>query len=105
MYIKKICIQNYGPLLNFNLNMPFYTENGNSFPKPLIIVGKNGTGKTIILSHIVNTALVAKQSIYDDCETEKGKVYKIRAPSYINTHSNSFFSYARLDFEKDNYVF
>ena len=67
--------------------MPFYTENGNSFPKPLIIVGKNGTGKTIILSHIVNAALVAKQSIYDDCETEKGKVYKIRAPYYINTHS------------------
>lgn len=104
MYLKKINIQNYGPLKHFILDMPFNKdENGNkTTPKPLIIVGQNGTGKTIILSHIVNSLLLAKQKVYPDCEVKRDFVYKVRSPLYIQ---NAFFSYARLDFSDNNYVF
>ena len=97
MYLEKINIQNYGPLKHFVLDMPFNKDsNGNNTtPKPLVIVGKNGTGKTIVLSHIVNGLIAMKQSVYDDNEVEKNFVYKIRSPFYIN---NSNFYYARLDY-------
>ena len=103
VYIKKIHIENYGSLKNFDLDMPFNVDatRVSTTPKPLIIVGKNGTGKTIILSHIVNNFIMAKQSVYDDCEIEKGFVYKVRSPLYIN---DSYFSYARIDFDTNDYT-
>ena len=99
MYLEKINIQNYGPLKHFVLDMPFNKDaNGNkTTPKPLVIVGKNGTGKTVILSHIVNGLIALKQRVYDDNEVEKHFVYKIRSPFYIN---NSNFYYARLDYSE-----
>ena len=99
MYLEKINIQNYGPLKHFVLDMPFNKdENGNkTTPRPLVIVGKNGTGKTVILSHIVNGLIALKQRVYDDNEVEKNFVYKIRSPFYIN---NSDFYYARLDYSE-----
>lgn len=102
MYLEKITIQNYGPIKNFVLDMPFNSdgEKGNKTPKPLVIVGKNGTGKTVILSHIVNSMLLAKQVAYDDSEIKKNYVYKVRSPFYIN---RAFYSYARLDFSDNNY--
>lgn len=103
MYLKKITIQNYGPLKNFVLEMPFNkdSEGKETTPKPLIIVGINGSGKTIILSHIVNNFLITKQTVYDDIEVQKDYVYKIRSPYYIN---DSYFYYARLDFSEHNYT-
>ena len=97
MYLEKINIQNYGPLKHFVLDMPFNKdENGNkTTPKPLVIVGKNGTGKTVILSHIVNGLIALKQNAYDDNEVERNFVYKVRSPFYIN---NARFYYARLDY-------
>lgn len=102
MYLKRIIIQNYGPLKNFILELPFNkdSEGKETTPKPLVIVGKNGSGKTIILSHIVNSLIMAKQYVYDDAEVQKDYVYKIRSPYYIN---NSYFYYARLDFSENNY--
>ncbi len=102
MYLEKINIQNYGPLKHFVLDMPFNKdENGNkTTPKPLVIVGKNGTGKTVILSHIVNGLIALKQNAYDDNEVERNFVYKIRSPFYIN---NARFYYARLDYTNNVY--
>jgi hypothetical protein len=96
MYLKKITLRNVGPIENLELDIPFY-NNGN--PKPFIIVGGNGAGKTIILSHIVNSLISAKQVAYQNTEVEKGKVYKLRSPSYIT--SGNHYSYAEIVFEKD----
>ena len=49
MYLQKVYLENIGPIEKLELEMPFH-ENGN--PKPVVIVGGNGTGKTIILSYI-----------------------------------------------------
>ncbi len=82
MYFERIEIENYGPLKNLDINFPFST-NGN--PKPLIIVGKNGSGKSIFLSHAVNALMVAKASLYPNTEVEDGRVYKLRSPNYITS--------------------
>ncbi|MDE5925573.1 MAG: AAA family ATPase, partial [Helicobacter sp.] len=51
MYLKHIGIKNIGPIDELSIKMPF-DENRN--PKPVIFVGKNGTGKTILLAQIVD---------------------------------------------------
>ena len=47
MYLKSVYIENNGPLRNLILDLPF-REDG--IPKPLILVGWNGAGKTNFLS-------------------------------------------------------
>lgn len=80
MYLKKIEIENAGPIDHLSIDFPT-TDSGS--PKPLVIVGENGTGKTILLSYLVNTLITAKQMAFDDAEVEHGKVYKYRSPQYI----------------------
>lgn len=96
MYLKEILIENCGPIQFINRQLKFH-ENGN--PKPLILIGQNGSGKSIFISHIVNALLSAKQSLYEDTEVEEGKVFKYRSPSYIR--SSSTYSYSKVLLEKD----
>ena len=51
MYLKNAIIKNTGPIEKLEINFPFNT---NDMPKPLLLVGKNGTGKSIFISHIVD---------------------------------------------------
>ena len=97
VYLKSVVLENYGPCKNVRYNFRF-DENGN--PIPLILIGKNGSGKTIFLSHIVNALIAAKQMVYENCEVEKGKVYKLRSPAYLN--SGSLYSYSKVEFTIDN---
>lgn len=88
MYIKNIEIENVGPIRNLNIEFPTQEDR----PKPVLIVGENGTGKSILLSHLVNSLIVGKQSVFDNVEVEKGKVYKFRSPHYIQSGSDYSFS-------------
>ena len=90
--IKKIILENTGPVELFEYE---FSEHNNR-KKPLILVGENGSGKSIALSFIVNTLLSAKQVVYDDVEIEKGKVFKIRSPGYIRNDTN--FYYGKIKF-------
>lgn len=99
MYFKKIEIENAGPIDHLSIDFPT-TESGS--PKPLVIVGENGTGKTILLSYLVNTLITAKQTAFDDTEVEHGKVYKYRSPQYIR--AGAHYSYGRADFGDGQYV-
>lgn len=96
MYLKQIILENTGPIETIKKTLPF-DEFGN--PKPLIIIGQNGAGKSVFLSHIINAIISAKQTIYNDNEVEEGKVFKYRSPSYIN--NNSTYSYSKVTFEED----
>lgn len=51
MYLKKAIYENVGPLETVCFDFPFH-ENG--FPKPVVIVGANGSGKSTVLSNIVD---------------------------------------------------
>ncbi len=99
MYAKRIQIANYGPIDQLDITFPFEGD----VPKPVILVGENGSGKSILLSHIVNGLISAKDSIYPDAtEVETGKIYKLRSSYYIK--SGREFYFARVDFENKLFI-
>ncbi len=94
MYTKRIQIVNYGPIDQLDITFPFKGDT----PKPIVLVGENGSGKSIFLSHIVNILIFIKGLIYPETpEVEVGKVYKLRDNSYIKLGSEIYF--AKVDFE------
>lgn len=94
MYLRSIQLRNTGPILELNLILPFSGEN----PKPLVLVGRNGSGKSTVISFIVNALIALKQQVYEDVEVEKGKVYRLR--SVLGIHGDANFYFAKLDFEQ-----
>ena len=99
MYTKHIQIINYGPIAHLNIEFPFEGDN----PKPIVLVGENGSGKSVLLSHIVNALLTAKDRIYPETsEVEAGKVFKLRSGSYIKHGSEAYF--AKVAFANDLYM-
>ncbi len=99
MYTKRIQLINYGPIEKLDIELPFEGET----PKPVVLVGENGSGKSIVLSHIVNGLIAAKGIAYPETpEVEEGKVYKMRATSYIKSGSECYLG--RVDFENSLFV-
>jgi AAA domain, putative AbiEii toxin, Type IV TA system len=63
MYLRECLIENVGPITALDVSLDLDIS-GN--PKPLILVGKNGTGKTIFLAHILDAlAELAKKKFSD----------------------------------------
>ena len=94
MHVKRIQLTNYGPIESLDIELPFEGET----PKPVVLVGENGSGKSILLSHIVNGLIAAKGVAFPESpEVEPGKVYKLRSSAYIRPGSEYYF--ARVDFD------
>ena len=99
MYTKRIQLANYGPIDQLDIAFPFEGDD----PRPVVLVGENGSGKSILLSHIVNGLILAKGVIYPETpEVDTGKVYKLRDNSYIKSGSEYYFG--RVDFEDDLFM-
>lgn len=63
MYLRECFIENVGPISELDISLSL-DDSGN--PKPLILVGKNGTGKTILLAYILDAlAELAKKKFPD----------------------------------------
>lgn len=76
MYISSINIYNIGPIDKCNIKSKF-DENGN--PYPIIIIGDNGKGKTILSSYIADAMieLAKSNSTYNNIVEHEGAYYKI----------------------------
>ena len=99
MYVKRVQLVNCGPIEQLDVTFSLNTNN----PKPTVFVGENGSGKTILLSHIVNGLVSAQCAAFPETpEVEVGKVYKLRSPLYIR--SGSEYSFAKVDFDNDLYT-
>jgi hypothetical protein len=63
MYLRECLIENVGPITSLDVTLSL-DSTGN--PKPLILVGKNGTGKTIFLAYVLDAlAELAKKKFRD----------------------------------------
>ena len=97
MYAERIQIRNYGPIDHVDITFPFTDRDEN--PKPILLVGENGSGKSIFLSHIVDALMMAQGVIYpENSEVEQGKVYKFMSPSYIRYGKEYY--WVQTDFER-----
>lgn len=99
MYLKNIILENIGPIDLIDYSFRFKEDQS---PVPLILVGKNGSGKSTFVSHIVNALVSIKQQHYDDTEIEKEQVFKVRGSTFIKTTKNH--SYSNIAFQNDIYV-
>ena len=95
MYTRRVQLANYGPIEKLDIALPFEGDT----PKPVVLVGENGSGKSILLSHIVNVLVLAKNIVYPETpEVETGKVYKIRDVIPTLSSGNEYY-FGRVDFE------
>ena len=69
MYLKRLSAVNMGPINDVSITFPF-EESGN--PKPVIIVGENGTGKTTLLSNVVDSLYELAEKAFDDVTKSDG---------------------------------
>lgn len=99
MYIKKIVEENVGPIEKAQLEFSFSKEN----PKPVIIVGENGTGKTTLISNIVDSFYEMAGTAYTDArkqaKTEGYEFYKTITPLEIQVGKKYLYSYIQYEDE------
>ena len=99
MYTKRVQIINYGPISQLDLELPFDGDT----PKPIVIVGENGTGKSIFLSQIVNGLTIAKGLAYPETpEIDAGRAFKLWSTSYVR--HGSAWSHTKVEYERDLFI-
>lgn len=92
MYLKSIAIENIGPITKLAIELPFH-ENGN--PKPLLLVGENGTGKTVFQSQIIDSLYETASNLFQDVGKQNGEnrsYYKISGGLNLQTGKDKGFS-------------
>ena len=106
MLIKRICNRNIGP--TENIDIKFY-RNDNYTPKPIILVGENGTGKSTVLSNIVDAFYEMAGKAYSDVHVkeESGyQYYKSISSTEINIGHEFMFSYIEFcEPDKENTIY
>lgn len=100
MYLQRLELVNTGPIKRLNIKSQFGVDGS---PKPIVFVGKNGSGKSVAIAHVVSALIEAHGTVFDDSDVEKGKVYKIRSPTYIRHGAE--YSTAEVHFTNDFSVY
>ena len=100
MYLSQIILENEGPIKEFELNIKEPNQ-------PIIIVGKNGTGKSILLSYIADALYEFGKQAYTDLLGDTATDNYFRILGSINRNVDENFSVAYLKFtnkmEKDKH--
>ena len=102
MYLKKIHNVNVGPIEDAEISFSFV----NGDPKPAVIVGENGTGKSVILSNIVDSfyeiAAMAFSDVKEKDDSSKGdQYYKTISPQDINNGQKFMYSYIAYAYKNE----
>ena len=106
MYIKKIVCENVGPIEEVTIKPSFTIDNK---PKPIILVGENGTGKSTILSNIVDAFYEMAGKAYNNARvTDIGneyQYYKAILPNEIHIGKKAMFSCVQFEDDNRNFTY
>ena len=107
MYLKQLIDKNVGPLTDIHIDFPFY-DNGD--PKPVVLVGENGTGKSTLLSNIVDAFFEMAEKAYTNAThpiyRNGHQYFKAITPHEIHTGASSLYSFISFMAENNpSYVF
>ncbi len=100
MYLKNIGIKNIGPINELSIELPF---DSNNKPKPILLVGQNGTGKTILLSQIVDSLYEVASETFTDVgkyENQAREYYKVSGSRNLKIGETT--GYSIIKFEDTN---
>lgn len=100
MYITKMDLKNYGPINNLCFT-PQFDCNGQPFP--IVLIGQNGAGKTLVMSNILHSIIEFKRKKYNSIqEVSDDNYYRVGSLNYINVNATT--AYNRIEFS-DNASF
>ena len=98
MYLNKILIENNGPIEKIELTASeLFDKNEN--PKIILLIGKNGSGKTILMSNLVDSFFELARQYFLDIEKNElnnGGYFKILGT--FNQKQNSAYSLTYIEF-------
>lgn len=99
MYIKKIKISGYGSIDSFDYS---FSKDGNGNPRPLVLLGKNGSGKSLVLANLVDALVEIKRKVYPGgiLEVNGSNYYKVGKKTYVK--SDKLESVVNIDFENND---
>ncbi len=101
MYIDEIFIENYGCIDSLGIKPELNTQGE---PKPIVLVGKNGSGKTLLLSNIVDSIIEFKRDKYTELKEVSGNnFYKLGSRTYIKAGSD--YSYTRIRYNNNEKLY
>jgi hypothetical protein len=106
MYLTECWIRNVGPISNLFLE---FGCNQSGKPKPIILVGPSGAGKTILLSHVVDALNETAKSVFFDVVPSGGSMrmpyFKISGPTNQTVGALYGISFLRFSSPKGQLIY
>lgn len=98
-YLKNLRIENTGPLNKVKIDFPFTDDKK---PIPVVLVGTNGSGKTILLSSIADALMEFGHNIFSDVLPKEGTGYRyFKLSGRITQKVGTSYSFCFLNFENE----
>ena len=85
MHLKTIELSNLGPIEKVKIDSKFSKENT---PLPLILVGTNGSGKSLVTGQIMKHLFDCQSVLYQDSETKEKQSFVKIEPTLIRHYCN-----------------
>lgn len=103
MYIDEIYLENYGCIEKLVIKPELNTQ---GHPKPIVLVGKNGSGKTLLLSNIVDSIILFKRDKYSELKEISGNnYYRLGSQTYIKAGADYSYTKIRYNNEGKYYLY
>lgn len=98
MYLKSINIDNVGAIHKLMIDLPLSKD---GCPEPIVLVGRNGSGKTLVMSSILDSLIQIKRSNFQKIpEVRDQNFYKAGKKDYISNGKS--YSFVNLQYLKSD---